>query len=75
MDRRPWHINTELLVSAVQDIAMWRAHVCGPPAMMDAVKTALLGLGVPETQIKTEAFGTVTRDPTAQGRAIDRDRR
>ena len=34
--------------------------------MMDAVKAALLGLGVQQTQIKTEAFGTVTRDPTAK---------
>jgi ferredoxin len=37
-----------------------------PTAMMDAVKAALLGLGVHETQIRTEAFGTATRDPTAQ---------
>ena len=33
--------------------------------MMDAVKAALVGLGVPEGQIRTEAFGTVKRDPTA----------
>ena len=46
---------------------MCRAHICGPPSMMDAVKTALLGLGVPETQVRIEAFGTVTRDPTAKG--------
>ena len=37
--------------------------------MMDAVKGALLGLGVPAAQIKTEAFGTVKRDPTAKGTA------
>ena len=35
--------------------------------MMDAVKAALLGLGVPRTQVRIEAFGTVTRDPTAKG--------
>lgn len=35
--------------------------------MMDAVKAALLGLGVPELQTKAEAFGTIKRDPTAQG--------
>jgi ferredoxin-NADP reductase len=62
------HINNkELLASAAQDISMCRAHICGPPAMMNAVKTALLELGAPENQIRTEAFGTVTRDPTAQG--------
>jgi ferredoxin len=37
--------------------------------MMEAVKAALIGLGVPETQIKTEAFGTVKRDPTAKSAA------
>jgi ferredoxin-NADP reductase len=35
-------------------------------AMMDAVKAALVSLGVPDAQIKTEAFGTITRDPTAK---------
>ena len=36
--------------------------------MMDAVKAALVGLGVPEGRIRTEAFGTVKRDPTAKSR-------
>jgi len=60
------HIDAALLASTVQDIASRRAHVCGPPSMMDAVKTALLGLGAPETQVRTEAFGTITRDPAAK---------
>ena len=34
--------------------------------MMDAVKTALRKLGTPDNQLHTEAFGTVTRDPTAK---------
>ncbi len=34
--------------------------------MMDAVKAALSGLGVQVSQIRTEAFGTVTRDPAAK---------
>ena len=68
----PWsgatgRINVDLLASAVQDIARRRAHICGPPSMMDAVKAALLELGVPADQVKTEAFGTVTRDPSAKG--------
>ena len=67
----PWsgnrgRIDATLLTSVVQDIASRRAHICGPPLMMDAVKAALLGLGVPETQVRTEAFGTVTRNPTAK---------
>jgi ferredoxin-NADP reductase/Fe-S-cluster-containing hydrogenase component 2 len=70
----PWHgtvgrVDAALLTSAVPNIATRRAHMCGPPPMMDAVKAALLGLGVPEAQIKTEAFGTVKRDPTVKGTA------
>jgi ferredoxin-NADP reductase/Fe-S-cluster-containing hydrogenase component 2 len=68
----PWfgavgRIDAALLASKVPDIATQRVHLCGPPSMMEAVKAALIELGVPETQIKTEAFGTVKRDPTAKG--------
>jgi ferredoxin-NADP reductase len=68
----PWpgavgHIDTTLLASAVPNIQALRTHICGPPSMMDAVKAALLELGVPIRKIKTEAFGTVNRDPTAKG--------
>jgi ferredoxin-NADP reductase len=59
-------ISTGLLASAVQDISTCRSHICGPPAMMDEVKVALLKLGVAENQVRTEAFGTVIRDPTAK---------
>ena len=59
-------INVDLLASAVQDIAKRRTHVRGPPSMMDEVKAALLELGVPADQVKTEAFGTVMRDPSAR---------
>jgi len=77
MSRRgdePWlgavgRIDAALLASVVTDIANRRAHICGPPPMMDAVKAALVGLGVPDIHIKTEAFGTVKRDPTAKGAA------
>ena len=70
----PWsgavgHIDGALLASAVPDIASRRAHICGPPPMMDVVKAALVALGVPEVKIKTEAFGTVKRNPTAKGAA------
>ena len=67
----PWsgavgRIDRALLASAVPDIASRRAHICGPPPMMDAVKAALVSLGVPLAQIKREAFGTVKRDPSAK---------
>jgi len=62
-------IDSKLLVSTVPNITMRRAHICGPPSMMDATKAALIELGVPSVQIKTEAFGTVKRDPTVTGAA------
>lgn len=67
----PWsgavgRIDAALLASAVTDIATRRAHICGPPPMMDTIKAALVRLGLPEAQIKTEAFGTVKRDPTVK---------
>jgi ferredoxin-NADP reductase/Fe-S-cluster-containing hydrogenase component 2 len=73
-DDEPWvgrkgQIDAALLSEAVPDIASHRAHICGPPPMMDDVKSALIGLGLPETQIRTEAFGTIKRDPTARGSA------
>jgi ferredoxin-NADP reductase/ferredoxin len=73
----PWNgkigrIDGPLLSSAIPDIATRRAHVCGPPSMMDDVKTSLLSLGASETQVRTEAFGTVTRDPAARsGRSAE----
>src|SRR5262249_11880477 len=70
----PWsgavgRIDARMLASAVPQIATQRAHICGPPPMMDAVKAALLSLGVAEGNIKTEAFGTIKRDPSARGAA------
>jgi len=68
----PWsghvgRIDAALLASGVPDIAARRVHVCGPQQMMDATKAALRELGVPKEQVKTEAFGTVQRNPTARG--------
>ena len=70
----PWsgpmgHIDAALLASAVDDIHSRRAHICGPPSMMEATKATLLMLGVPIAQIKTEAFGTLKRDPRSKGAA------
>src|SRR5262249_14854276 len=67
----PWdgavgHVDAALLKSAVPNMAPRRVNICGPPPMMAAVKATLLRLGVPEAEIKTEAFGTVKRDPTVK---------
>ncbi len=66
------HIDTSFLASTVPNIGARRVHLCGPPAMMEAVTTALIGLGVPPRRIKKEAFGTITRDPAAKTRAVGR---
>lgn len=56
-------ITRELLDSTVAALPTRRVHLCGPPAMMDAVKTLLLDLGVAAAQIRTEVF--VGKEPRA----------
>ena len=68
----PWlgavgRVDAPLLASVAPDIAGARVHLCGPPSMMEAVKAALVELGVLEAEIKTEAFGTFKRDPKSKG--------
>ncbi|MFZ2171684.1 MAG: 2Fe-2S iron-sulfur cluster-binding protein [Methylococcaceae bacterium] len=67
----PWsgptgRIDKAFLERVIPNLADQRIHLCGPPPMMDTVKTALSELGVPKVHIKTEAFGTIKRDPTAR---------
>lgn len=50
-------VSKEFMARAVPEIARRRVHLCGPPPMMEFVKTALAELGVPKERIKTEAFG------------------
>ena len=65
MERAPgtvWHgaegqITRALLESAVPEIAKRRVHLCGPPAMMTAMRDILTQIGVPDAQIFSEAFG------------------
>jgi ferredoxin-NADP reductase/Fe-S-cluster-containing hydrogenase component 2/putative sterol carrier protein len=68
----PWsgptgRIDKPFLEHTIPNPADQRVHLCGPPPMMESVKAALRELGVPKAQIKTEAFGTIKRDPTAFG--------
>lgn len=49
-------ITKELLAREVPGIAGRHVHLCGPPPMMSAVRSALLELGVPAEQIETEVF-------------------
>ena len=63
------HIDASFIAAAVPDVGPQRAHICGPPAIMEAVKASLIELGLAESQIKTEAFGTLKRDPTMKSGA------
>lgn len=60
-------ITREMLKDAVPEIARRRIHLCGPPGMMAAMRKELDELGVPETQLYTEAFGpaSLPADPDA----------
>lgn len=53
-------LSKDAIVHAVPGIEKRRIHLCGPPAMMDAIRRVLAELGVPPDQIKTEAFGPAT---------------
>jgi ferredoxin-NADP reductase len=58
------YIDAQFIQANIPDIALHLALICGPTPMMDAIKGTLLELGVPTSQIKTEAFGTDKRNPT-----------
>ncbi|WP_205780717.1 2Fe-2S iron-sulfur cluster-binding protein [Methylocaldum sp. 14B] len=49
-------ITKDLLLQAVPDLRTRRVHLCGPPPMMEAVKTMLAEIGVPPDQVQTETF-------------------
>ena len=54
-------ITRELLEANVPQLATRRIHVCGPPPMMEAVKSILADVGVPSNKIRTETF--IGREP------------
>ncbi|MDO8540214.1 MAG: FAD-binding oxidoreductase [Opitutaceae bacterium] len=60
-------ITKEFLLQAVPDLAARRVQLCGPPTMMDAIKTLLIEIGVTPENLKTEAFGAVKPPPAAPG--------
>jgi len=57
------HITAEVLRRAVPDLAGVPVFLCGPEPMMDAMQTLLVGLGVPEALIHTEAFVSPATPP------------
>ncbi|MFN8063063.1 MAG: iron-sulfur cluster-binding domain-containing protein [Vicinamibacterales bacterium] len=52
----PGRIDETLIRAAAPDIAHSISLICGPPAMIDAMKDLLVGLDVPERQVKAEYF-------------------
>ncbi len=62
-------ITKDLIDQSVPEIARRRVHLCGPTPMMDEMRSFLIALGVPRTQIKSEAFGTDKRAATARAAA------
>ncbi|WP_417379080.1 2Fe-2S iron-sulfur cluster-binding protein [Gimesia sp.] len=54
---RKGRLSRDLLAEWVPEIASRRIHICGPAAMMDAVKKMLVELKVPAESIHTENFG------------------
>lgn len=62
-------VTKELLLNAVPDIAARRVHLCGPPPMMDAVKSLLAEIGLPAEQVRTELF--LSPDPRRRVEAAE----
>ena len=62
-------ITKEWLTQTVPDLASRRTHLCGPPAMMDAIKSIYTELGIAPDHLKTEAFGAVKPALAAPGTA------
>lgn len=49
-------LNKEALVRLVPDLANREVFLCGPPAMMDALKPSLIELGLPKQHLHWERF-------------------
>jgi ferredoxin-NADP reductase len=49
-------LTANLLAAVIPHIQTRRIHLCGPPAMMTALRAALTELNVPPEQVKTEVF-------------------
>lgn len=62
--------SAEVIGRMIPEVTTRRIHICGPPAMMDAVVEMFRELQVPEELIKTEAFGPAKK-PTGKLPAAD----
>lgn len=51
------HINADMIKKCVPDFMGRISYICGPPALVKAVKDDLVALGVPDRVIKAEMWG------------------
>ncbi len=58
-------ITKEWLMQVVPDLASRMVHLCGPPAMMDAVKAIFAEVGSAPGRLMTESFGLRKPAPAA----------
>ena len=61
-------LTAQMLRELVPNVARQRVHLCGPPAMMDAVGAMLVEIGVPKGEIHTEKFGPARARPRGPGK-------
>lgn len=65
-----WHgargrLSADLLRWAVPDVAERQVFLCGPPGYMNAVKSVLVELGVPDDRVHVETFTIAEAPPAA----------
>lgn len=51
------HVDATMITRHVSDVKERVSYICGPPAFVKALKTALISLGVEEKEIKAEMWG------------------
>ncbi len=51
------YITADLLRKYLTDPTKYRYYLCGPPAMMDAMRSVIISLGVVSANIRSEEFG------------------
>jgi ferredoxin-NADP reductase/DMSO/TMAO reductase YedYZ heme-binding membrane subunit len=65
-------ITTELLAAFIPELARGPVYLCGPDAMMTAMRALLRGLGLPDAALRTEAFVSNTKDEGGDSTADSR---
>jgi ferredoxin-NADP reductase len=72
--RRDYPINARTLQKVVPDIAGADVYVCGPIALVEAVRDACAVLGIPDERVHDEAFSFHSPDTYAFERRLQESR-